>query len=245
MNNPKPFLSIITVVLNQVDTIENTIKSVIRQEYDGFEYIIIDGGSTDGTLGIIEKYKDKLSYFVSESDKGIYHAMNKGVLVSCGEVVYFLGADDILLKKDCIPFMMAKYKDLNLDMIYGNVLYKVKKTRTNRLGRRYFLLDIKAGRRPPHQAIFMSKNKILEAGMFNYLNYKIAADFNLICYFFINKVRMSYQNIDVAEFGSCGVSSRFRDEVNRESAKVIRIYFGYFREKAFIIKKNIRAFLRL
>ena len=87
-------ISVITVVYNAKDTIERTIKSVIAQLYDNYEYIIIDGGSTDGTLDIIEKYRDKISYFISESDEGIYDAMNKGVLKATGDYVAFINADD-------------------------------------------------------------------------------------------------------------------------------------------------------
>ena len=80
-------ISIITICYNSADTIEDTIKSVIAQNYSDLEYIIIDGGSEDGTLDIVEKYKDKIAKVVSEPDKGIYDAMNKGIGVASGEVV--------------------------------------------------------------------------------------------------------------------------------------------------------------
>lgn len=89
-------ISIITVSYNAAKTIEQTIQSVVNQTYDNIEYIIIDGGSTDGTVDIIKKYEDKIAYWVSEPDKGIYDAMNKGILKASGEYIYFLGADDWL-----------------------------------------------------------------------------------------------------------------------------------------------------
>ena len=93
MNTP-PLITIITVAYNAVKDIENTILSVLNQTYPNIEYIIIDGGSTDGTLDIIKKYEDKISYWVSEPDKGIYDAMNKGIVKANGDYLFFLGADD-------------------------------------------------------------------------------------------------------------------------------------------------------
>lgn len=92
MNNPK--ISIVTVCYNSVDSLEMTLLSVIKQDYDNVEYIIIDGGSTDGSVDIIKKYSDKISYWVSEKDGGIYDAMNKGITVATGKYINFLNAGD-------------------------------------------------------------------------------------------------------------------------------------------------------
>jgi glycosyltransferase involved in cell wall biosynthesis len=92
--NGKALISIITVVLNGEDHLEETILSVINQTYDNVEYIIIDGGSTDGTLDIIKRYTDKIDYWISEKDRGIYDAWNKAIQISCGQWIGFLGSDD-------------------------------------------------------------------------------------------------------------------------------------------------------
>ena len=92
MKDPK--ISVITVSLNAEKTIERTICSVLRQNYDNLEYIIIDGDSSDGTVDIIRKYNDKLSYWISEPDEGLYYAMNKGLRVATGDYVIFLNSDD-------------------------------------------------------------------------------------------------------------------------------------------------------
>ena len=89
-----PLITIITVSYNAVKTIEDTIVSVLGQTYNNIEYIIIDGGSTDGTLDIIKKYQDKITYWVSEPDKGIYDAMNKGIAKANGELIGIINSDD-------------------------------------------------------------------------------------------------------------------------------------------------------
>ena len=94
MKKQYPLISVITVSYNAVSTIEDTILSVINQTYPNIEYIIIDGGSADGTVDIIEKYVDRISYWVSEPDKGIYDAMNKGLKVANGDWAIFMGSDD-------------------------------------------------------------------------------------------------------------------------------------------------------
>ena len=100
-----PLISVITVSYNAVLTIEQTILSVINQTYLNIEYIIIDGGSTDGTVNVIKKYADKIAYWVSESDKGIYDAMNKGIAYSHGEYCNFINAGD----KFCSSSLLKKY----------------------------------------------------------------------------------------------------------------------------------------
>lgn len=117
-------ISIITVVRNCEITIENTILSVINQEYKNFEYIIIDGKSTDNTLDVINKYKDSISLIISESDLGIYDAMNKGIRYSKGDWVYFLGGDDILYNNQVLKNIFYNKNFKNKEVIYGNVLTK-------------------------------------------------------------------------------------------------------------------------
>jgi len=110
----KPLVSVITVTYNAIATVESSILSVLAKQNGYIEYIIIDGGSTDGTVDVLEKYDKNIDYWISESDHGIYDAMNKGIAQASGEFLYFLGADDILLN---IPFGKLK----NVDLLLGNV----------------------------------------------------------------------------------------------------------------------------
>lgn len=135
MNTP-PLITIITVAYNAVKDIENTILSVLNQTYPNIEYIIIDGGSTDGTLDIIKKYEDKISYWVSEADKGIYDAMNKGALKATGEWLNFMNAGDTFYDQQVLEKVFKDNDWSDADVIYGdiNIEYpkkkKVKKTIT-------------------------------------------------------------------------------------------------------------------
>jgi glycosyltransferase involved in cell wall biosynthesis len=115
MINSKPKISIVTACLNSIDYIEETIKSILNQNYPNLEYIIIDGGSTDGTIEVVERYKSQLKYFISEKDTGHANALNKGFKVSTGEIMGFLNADDIYMPWTfrTISEIFLNFKDVN------------------------------------------------------------------------------------------------------------------------------------
>lgn len=119
-----PKISVVTVCYNAVAAIEDTILSVLNQTYPNIEYIIIDGASTDGTVDVVEKYRDKISYFVSEPDKGIYDAMNKGVDVAMGEWINFMNSGDSFATDHTISDIFGRGIDYEgQDVIYGDTLY--------------------------------------------------------------------------------------------------------------------------
>ena len=120
----KPFFSVITICLNAEKTIEQTICSIIkaRQKFDDMEYLVIDGGSTDSTLSIINKYSDNIDYFVSEQDKGISNAFNKGISQSNGKFISIISADDLLGAETLILVADASNKDSSLEVIYGDAV---------------------------------------------------------------------------------------------------------------------------
>ena len=116
----RPLVSIVTVVYNGEKHLEESIKSVINQTYDNVEYIIIDGGSTDGTVDIIKKYEDKIDYWVSEKDGGIYDAMNKGIVISHGKIIGIVNADD-LIYPDTLAKVSQAFKNDEVMFTYGQV----------------------------------------------------------------------------------------------------------------------------
>lgn len=117
-----PLISVVTVSYNAATTIEETILSVLNQTYSNIEYIIIDGGSTDGTVDIIRKYADRLAYWISEPDKGIYDAMNKGIAAASGDYINFMNAGDVFYDQDVIKNIFEKTYPNDCNVIYGKTL---------------------------------------------------------------------------------------------------------------------------
>lgn len=208
-----PKLSIITVVFNGASTLEKTINSVLSQTYDNIEYILVDGGSTDNTIEILKKYDDSNLSWVSEPDKGIYDAMNKGIERASGDWLYFLGADDQFYNNNVLKAVFGETDIMNYDFIYGNVKSEAFKNVYD--GEFDFEKLLK--KNISHQAIFCHKNIFLTIGKYN-LKYKTHADwdFNLRC-FENNEMRIKYVNEIIAEFGKGGVSSNYDIPFLRES----------------------------
>ena len=140
----KPLVTVVTVVYNNAETIEETIRSVLYQTYDNVEYIIIDGGSDDGTLEIIKSYNDSIDYWISEPDKGIYNAMNKGIPLARGQYINFLNADDHYLYSGVVEIITGLFRETGSQIIIGNAVMLSKKTgvghiRHSNVNRYYYL----------------------------------------------------------------------------------------------------------
>lgn len=210
-------ISIITVVRNGVASIEETILSVINQNYFEIEYIIIDGVSTDGTLSVIEKYVDKISTFVSEPDNGIYDAMNKGIKLAKGDWIYFLGADDVLYSKNTLFNIFIDKSHDNVEVIYGDVMMKQSQI----LYDGKFDYEKMSNRSICHQAIFYRKEVFDKYGFFN-TRYITAADyvFNLKS-FCSDYEKWLYVDEVVAVFNQEGIS-KSRDENSKADNFAIR-----------------------
>src|SRR4051812_46461192 len=125
-------ISIITITYNSAKTLEQTMLSVLHQTYKDIEYIIVDGGSTDGTLELINKYKERVSKIVSEKDNGLYDALNKGIELATGDVIGILHSDDFYDSKDVISKVAELFKTENCDGLYAN-LYYVNKDNTDKV----------------------------------------------------------------------------------------------------------------
>lgn len=189
-------VSIITAVFNNFDTIEDTIISVLSQKYEDIEYIIIDGGSTDGTLEIINKYRDKISRWVSEKDNGIYDALNKGVKMSTGDIIGFLHADDMYANSMVLDWVVSRIMNCNADSCYGDLqyVYKTNVSKTVRYWKSRPYRDglFKRGWMPPHPAFFVKKEVYDNHGHFD-TAFKIAADYELMLRFMeVHKISSHY-----------------------------------------------------
>lgn len=204
-----PKISIITATYNSEKYIEDTIKSVVSQKYPHIEYIIIDGASTDNTMEIVNKYRDKIDLVVSEVDEGIYDAFNKGISRSTVDVLLFLNSDDYLYDEDVL-YKVAEcfYNNPHCLCVYGSVKFINERTGTSQVKvlKELSIDDIKAGVWPLHPALFVKK-AVHEAERFN-SSYRIAADLDLIINLFNNKSsRCFYINQLVTVFRRGGVSS--------------------------------------
>lgn len=198
-------VSIITVVRNAEKTIEKTIQSVINQTYDDYEYIIIDGCSTDATNRIIETYLNHISKYISEPDAGIYDAMNKGISLANGKWIYFLGADDTLYSDDILELVFdSDYKDD--DVIYGNVLLK----ESGVIFDGEFDYEKLCSKSPCHQAIFYRKELFNRCGVFD-LKYRTTADYVLHINTLRGGSKWRYIERIIAVYNETGASYSQRD----------------------------------
>ncbi len=199
----KPLISIITVVFNGEKYLEETIQSVINQTYSNVEYIIIDGGSSDGTLDIIKKYEGKIDYWVSEKDKGIYDAMNKGIDVASGEWINFMNAGDGFYADDVLDkiFILNQYKNKNI--LYGDVETNYGNFRAiHKAGN---LINLNKSMQFSHQSTFFNA-KYHKSSKYD-LAYKLSADYlNIISIYSREKETFSYLNIPISVVNTEGVS---------------------------------------
>ncbi|MFL9924590.1 glycosyltransferase family 2 protein [Herbaspirillum lusitanum] len=182
----RPKVSIITVVFNNQNTICDTIRSVAAQTYDNVEYIIIDGKSTDQTLQRIAENQAHVTKLVSEPDKGIYDAMNKGIALASGDIVGFLNADDIYAHDGVVQKVVEGFAGGHTDAVYGDLCY-VRTEDTSSIVRYWRSSSFRKGSFsfgwcPPHPTFFVKKTVYDQCGGFD-LEYRIAADVELMMRF--------------------------------------------------------------
>ena len=207
-------ISIITAVLNNKTHIEACINSVKSQTYKDIEYIIIDGGSTDGTLEIIKHSTFNIQHysFVSEKDNGIYDALNKGIKIVTGDVIGLLHSDDIFADNTVIGKVVEKFKEVNTDSVYGDLEY----VRANDINKRirYWKAGscdekkLKHGWMPPHPAFFVRRNIFDKAGLYN-TEYKVSADYDMILrLLWKEKITAEYLPVIITKMRWGGASNR-------------------------------------
>lgn len=185
MGNGLLKISIVTVAYNAEDTIADTIKSVAEQSYPNIEYIIVDGGSSDGTVDVIRKYENHIHDWVSEADQGIYDAMNKGIAMATGDVIGILNADDIYAHSDVLQEAASAFDDGAIDCCYGDLVYVSEDLSQHVRYWKSSVYDASLFSKawvPPHPTFFVRKEAYKKCGGFD-LQYKLAADYELMLRF--------------------------------------------------------------
>jgi glycosyltransferase involved in cell wall biosynthesis len=189
-------VSIITICYNAAATIEDTIQSVLRQDYPQLEYIIKDAGSTDDTLKIVAKYKERIAQVIVEKDKGLYDGLNRGIDAASGEVIGFLHSDDFYIHDKVISDVVSVFDKEKCDAVYAD-LYYVDRKDTKKIIRKWKSGKYKEGLflegwMPPHPTFFVKKECYSRYGVFN-LELKSAADYELMLRFIHkHKIRLGY-----------------------------------------------------
>lgn len=215
-------VTVVTAVLNDAGHIEQTILSVISQTDIEIEYIIVDGDSKDGTLELIGKYKDKISLLISEPDRGVYDAMNKGIKYSTGDFVYFLNSGDVLLNPSILSkIKLEELKERNA-IIYGNVVVAYGNIEALEKPRPFFNSKMKfKGIGICHQSMFFP-GKLIRNEKYD-LSYNIAADYDLAYRLWRKGTVFLYKDITIAKYDwGKGISSNPYKllDVYRENARV-------------------------
>lgn len=210
-------ISIVTVCYNSAATIEQTIQSVLGQSYPNIEYIIIDGGSTDGTVDIIKKYASQLAYWVSESDKGIYDAMNKGIKQATGKLIGFMNSDD-WYAEGAIEVVADKYKETQADVIYGDVTLVDAMRQSYKLVKRECIKDFYSSMQVAHPGTFV-RGRLQKKYLFD-TNYRIAADYKFLLYLWHSGYKFAYLDYNVAFFSMEGISANKLLTTARETKRV-------------------------
>ena len=195
----KPLITIITVVYNGDQHLEESILSVINQSYENVEYIVIDGGSSDKTLDIIRKYENAIDYWVSEKDKGIYDAMNKGLDVMTGEWVNFMNADDSFENENVLESLLTPFTNNALGLIFGNIRFDTGKIFYSSLNIGTYLANT-----VHHQAAFYNKS-IFASYRYN-TEFKISADYDLNLKIYLNGLNYHVFDKCIASCREGGVS---------------------------------------
>lgn len=221
-------VSIITVCFNSQETIEKTIRSVISQRYKNYEYIVVDGGSTDNTIEIINKYKKYIEVIISEKDNGIYDAINKGIKKSTGSVISILHSDDIFYDNKTIQKVMSYFNsNLKLDCLIGNTL--IVKNDAKKIIRKYKANSFKnwmlyLGFSPPHPSTFFHNKIYKKYGLYN-KKYNIAGDFEFFVRVFLkNKISLKIVNKNFVLMKLGGRSSESLKSNFISSREIIRSF---------------------
>lgn len=223
----KPLITVITVVFNGATYLEDTIKSVINQTYDNVEYIIIDGGSTDGTVDIIKRYTDRIDYWVSEKDGGIYDALNKGISLSQGVVLGHVHSDDVYFSDDILRKIAIIIADKQVDELFiiSDTIIKTKEgnkvCKVNLEVKRYVNIPF------IHTSLLITRRACKIIGLYD-LRYSIASDIDYIMRLQQARIHFELCDTPICLMRDTGVSNTSYYKGRYEYAK---IYHRYYKKK--------------
>lgn len=243
-NEPnKPLISVITVVFNGEQYLEQTIRSVIEQSYDNVEYIIIDGGSTDGTLDIIKNYEDQIDYWVSEPDKGISDAFNKGISLCQGEMIGIINADDWYepTAMSLLSSYISKY-----DVIYGNMALWISDNTS--IEPHIDHNNLKTNMTLCHPSVFISRKSYKTHGTYNSI-YRYAMDYDLLLRLYLAGESFYFIRKKITNMRELGISNKMWIPALLE-VKTSKIQNGlpkfhtYLHLYFYLIKRAIRIFVQ-
>lgn len=223
-------VSIITVCYNAASTIESAIQSVLGQDYKDIEYIVVDGKSTDQTSSIIEKYKGRISKFISEKDEGMYFALNKGIKLATGDIIGVLHADDFYPNEKIISRIVKEFESKAADSVYGDLQYisrnNTQKIIRNWRSKSYDQTLFLKGWMPPHPTFFVKRKCYEQFGGFN-TSFSISADYELMLRFlYKHKISSSYIQEVLVKMRTGGVSNitiKNRATANKEDSLAWKI----------------------
>jgi glycosyltransferase involved in cell wall biosynthesis len=244
-------ISIITVCFNSSKTIEKTFQSIKNQSYQNLEYIVVDGGSSDDTLKIIKNYSSCISNYISESDKGLYDAMNKGISMATGDIIGILNSDDIFVDNYVLEKVAKFHTKNSIDASVGNI---TQFNKNDKVIRKYSAKNwspnkLKIGFMPAHPAIFFKRDLFENYGKYR-LDFASGADYELIIRFFLrNKITWKYSDITTTAMLIGGISSsgyKSYKLISREIKKALdlnNIKFSYFKVLLRVIWK-LNGFLK-
>ena len=223
-------VSIITSCFNRVATIRSAIESVLAQDYNDIEFIVVDGSSTDGSLDIIREYADRISIIISELDHGMYEAINKGIRVATGEIIGLLHSDDFFYDNGVIGRIVERMKRTHADFLYGDGLFVypdiTNKVVRNLIGVGYRLWKVRHGWLPLHPTCYIRRDVMMRLGLYNE-SYKIAADSDLLVrYLLTGGLTVTYLNEYVVRMRMGGLST---DSAKRKKMweEDIRVYVSH------------------
>ena len=214
-----PKVSVITVCYNAIESIEGTIRSVVAQTYNNIEYIVVDGGSTDGTLDVINRYENKISKIISEPDKGIYDAMNKGIKAATGEWINFRNSGDMFATREVVSEMFKEPVDDDVAVLHGDCYFVSDFDYIKTVPPIVNNPDSYKYEMPVHHSASFIRAKVHKDTPFD-LSYKASADYDFFYKCSKKGLRFEYRPVAVATFAIGGYTSTHKGVTIRENRRL-------------------------